>query len=57
MAGAYGGLGNAATLSSLLSPQNASGYQLGSPASIGGGIGQRTGLDMGGAQGLIIRPA
>jgi hypothetical protein len=57
MAGALGGFGNALTLSSLLNPQNTSNYQLGSPSSIGGGIGQRTGLDMGGAQGLIIRPA
>jgi hypothetical protein len=55
MAGAYGGVGNALTLSSLLSPQNSSGYQLGSPSGIGGGIRQTSGLDMGGAQGLVLK--
>lgn len=55
MGNAIGGAGSNYMLSQMLSPQNASRYQLGSPMGSGGGIGQTSGLDMGGAQGLILK--
>lgn len=54
---AASGIGNNLMLSQLISPQGSGyNYQLNSPYSRGG-IGQTNGVDMGGAQGLVIRPA